>query len=78
AQTFWQLALARVGVGAGESGSIPTAQSLIADYFPPERRGSAFRVWYAAANPRTLLGYAPRESGRTATKSGADPVASAV
>lgn len=58
AQSFWQLALARVGVGAGESGSIPTAQSLIADYFPPERRGTAFGIWYAAASPATLLGYA--------------------
>jgi len=41
AQTFWQLALARVGVGMGESGGIPASQSLIADYFPPERRATA-------------------------------------
>lgn len=58
AQSFWQLAVARAAVGAGESGSIPTAQSLIADYFPPEQRGRAFGIWYAAASPATLLGYA--------------------
>ena len=58
AQSFWQLAVARAGVGAGESGSIPTAQSLIADYFPPAQRGRAFGIWYAAASPATLLGYA--------------------
>lgn len=58
AQSFWQLAVARAAVGAGESGSIPTAQSLIADYFPPAQRGRAFGIWYAAASPATLLGYA--------------------
>lgn len=41
AQTFWQLALARVGVGVGEAGGTPPSQSLIADYFAPERRASA-------------------------------------
>ena len=35
ARNFWHLALARVGVGAGEAGAIPPAQSLIADYFRP-------------------------------------------
>lgn len=39
AQNFAQLFLARVGVGAGEAGSIPPAQSLICDYVRPERRG---------------------------------------
>jgi len=32
---------ARVGVGAGEAAILPSATSLIADYFPPERRGRA-------------------------------------
>lgn len=48
-QTFWQLALARVGVGAGEAGAIPPAQSLIADYFPPEKRAIALAIFTAAA-----------------------------
>lgn len=38
---FWTLALARVGVGVGEAGYNPPAYSLIADYYPPERRASA-------------------------------------
>jgi MFS family permease len=41
APTFWLLAAARIGVGAGEAGAIPPGQSLVADYFPPERRGKA-------------------------------------
>lgn len=56
AQTFWQLALARIGVGAGESGAIPPAQSLIADYFPPERRASAIGIFSVAATAGYLLG----------------------
>ena len=44
AQSFWQLALARFGVGAFEPGALPPAQSLVADYFPPERRGTALSI----------------------------------
>jgi predicted MFS family arabinose efflux permease len=53
AQTFGQLALARLGVGAGESGATPAAQSLIADYFPPDRRASA----YALLTSGSTVGY---------------------
>lgn len=42
---FWQLALARVGVGVGEASLSPAAYSLIADYFPPERRSTAMGVY---------------------------------
>jgi len=56
AQTFWQLALARIGVGAGESGAIPPAQSLIVDYFPAERRATALSIFNAAATAGYLLG----------------------
>lgn len=38
---FWTLALARVGVGVGEAGYNPPAYSLIADYYPADRRASA-------------------------------------
>src|SRR3546814_20321770 len=41
AQNFWQLALARMGVGAGEAGAVPPAQSLIAAYYPPTERAGA-------------------------------------
>jgi predicted MFS family arabinose efflux permease len=57
AQNFWQLALARVGVGAGESGAIPPAQSLIADYFPPERRAIALAIFMSASSAGYLLGF---------------------
>ncbi|MFT4714402.1 MAG: MFS family permease, partial [Candidatus Azotimanducaceae bacterium] len=48
ASNFVQLFLARVGVGIGESASGPASHSLIADYFPPERRASALGVYGAA------------------------------
>jgi MFS family permease len=57
AHAYWQLALARVGVGAGEAGAIPPAQSLIADYFAPERRASAYAIFTAAAMAGYLLGF---------------------
>jgi predicted MFS family arabinose efflux permease len=53
ALSFWQLALARIGVGAGEAGAIPPAQSLIADYFPPEGRAGAMGVFMMSS----ALGY---------------------
>jgi predicted MFS family arabinose efflux permease len=56
AQTFWQLALARVGVGMGESGGIPASQSLIADYFPPERRATAIAIFVSAVTAGNVLG----------------------
>ena len=48
AGSFTQLFLARVGVGIGESASGPASHSLIADYFPPERRSGALGVYGAA------------------------------
>lgn len=42
---YWQLALARIGVGVGEASLSPAAYSLIADYFPPERRSTAMGVY---------------------------------
>jgi predicted MFS family arabinose efflux permease len=56
AQSFWQLALARVGVGAGEAGAIPPAQSLIADYFRPEMRARALGVFMMASMAGYILG----------------------
>ena len=44
-RNFWQLALARIGVGIGEASLSPAAYSLIADYFPPERRSTALGVY---------------------------------
>ena len=56
AQNFYQLLLARVGVGVGEAGCTPAAHSLIADIVPKERRASAL-AFYALGIPiGTLLG----------------------
>jgi predicted MFS family arabinose efflux permease len=56
AQTFSQLALARVGVGAGESGAVAPAQSLIVDYFPPGQRAIAIGILSSASTAGYLLG----------------------
>jgi MFS family permease len=45
ARTFTQLAMARIGVGIGEAACSPPAHSLLADYFPPERRATALAVY---------------------------------
>lgn len=45
AQNFWQLFLARVGVGVGEAGGVAPAYSLIADYFPSEQRARALSIY---------------------------------
>lgn len=45
AQNFWQLFLARVGVGIGEAGGVAPSYSLIADYFPPEKRARALALY---------------------------------
>jgi MFS family permease len=58
AQTFWQLALARVGVGIGEAGAVPPSQSLLVDYFPPEQRALALSVSTASGVSGYLLGFA--------------------
>lgn len=41
---FVGLALLRVGVGFGEASAAPAAFSLIADHFPPARRGTALSI----------------------------------
>jgi predicted MFS family arabinose efflux permease len=53
AQSFWQLAAARFGLGIVEPGAMPPAQSLVADYFPPARRATAIGI----LNSGNALGY---------------------
>jgi len=45
ARNYWQLFLARVGVGVGEATLNPSALSLISDYFPREKRGRAISFY---------------------------------
>ncbi len=45
ARQFWTLALMRMGVGVGEATLSPSAYSMIADSFRPERRSTAMSVY---------------------------------
>ncbi|MGB6485964.1 MAG: MFS transporter [Steroidobacteraceae bacterium] len=47
AQSFGALFLARMGVGIGEAALAPAAVAMIADAFPPERRGMPLSVFIA-------------------------------
>ena len=54
---FFSLFLARAGVAIGEAGGNPASQSLMADYFPPERRGAAFAVLGTSIPVAVMSGY---------------------
>ncbi|MEJ2274366.1 MAG: MFS transporter [Woeseiaceae bacterium] len=54
---FVQLALARVGVGIGEAGCSPPAHSMIADYYPPEKRSTAMGVYTVGISAGIMLAY---------------------
>ncbi len=56
AESFAQLALARIGVGVGEAGCTPAAHSLIADSVPPEKRSSAIAFFGLGIPIGGLLG----------------------
>lgn len=45
ATNFWQLFMARLGVGIGEAGGVAPAYSLISDFFPPSQRSRALSVY---------------------------------
>lgn len=50
------LFLVRMGVGVGEAGVIPASTSLLADYFPPQRRAWALGVFSSGAMVGVMLG----------------------
>jgi MFS family permease len=52
-----QLALARIGVGVGEAGCSPPAHSMIADYFPPERRSTAMGIYTTGISAGIMVAY---------------------
>lgn len=54
---FPALFLTRVGVGIGEAGGSPPSQSLVSDYFGPERRARAFGVLYLQIPLGFVVGY---------------------
>ncbi len=45
ARNFWQMFVARVGVGIGEATLSPSAYSIITDYFPPHKLTRALSVY---------------------------------
>lgn len=53
---FGQLFLARLGVGIGEAGCIPSSHALIADTVDPARRASALSLFSLGIPIGTLLG----------------------
>jgi len=57
AANVWYLALARVGVGIGEAGCSPPAHSMIADYYPPEKRSSAMGFYTLGISSGIMLAY---------------------
>ncbi|MEZ4289915.1 MAG: MFS transporter [Myxococcota bacterium] len=56
ARSYVELFLARVGVGVGEAGCAPAAQSLISDYFPPSHRGRALSTYQLGVPIGILIG----------------------
>ncbi|WP_242123918.1 MFS transporter [Sphingobium sp. Sx8-8] len=45
ATSFIHLALARIGVAAGEAGGGPASQSLLSDLYPVRERGTVIGIW---------------------------------
>lgn len=56
AANYWQLLLSRIGVGVGEAGGTPGANSIISDYFPVSRRPMALTVFSLGASIGAWLG----------------------
>lgn len=57
AQQYWQLLLARIGVGVGEAGCSPPAHSMISDIFPLRQRATALSVYSTGINIGILFGF---------------------
>ncbi len=57
AQNFWHLLAARIGVGVGEAGCSPPAHSMIADYFPAEKRATALGIYSLGIPIGILFGF---------------------
>jgi len=57
AQNFWQMLLARIGVGIGEAGGSPPTHSIISDIYPANKRGTALAFYTAAIYVGIMVGY---------------------
>lgn len=56
AQNFLQILLYRMGVGFGEAGGSPPSYSMISDYFPASRRGTALALYSLGVPIGSMLG----------------------
>ena len=54
---FITLLLFRIGVGIGEAGVNPASHSIIADYYPPQRRGFAMAILLLGGSLGMMLGF---------------------
>ena len=57
AASWVQLLVARMGVGLGEAIGLPSNQSVVSDYFPPNRRGLAISVLMLAPPIGAFIGF---------------------
>ncbi len=57
ANNFWQMFLARVGVGVGEAGCSPPAHSMISDLFATEQRATALSVYNCGVYIGIVIGF---------------------
>jgi len=54
---FISLLLLRIGVGIGEAGVNPASHSILADYYPPKRRGFAMATLMLGGSFGMILGF---------------------
>jgi len=54
---FFQILLARIGVGIGEAGGNPPSQSMISDIFPPHKRATALGIYFTGVNIGIMFGF---------------------
>lgn len=58
ALNFWQLMIARMGVGIGEAGGTPPATSIISDLYAPKERAFALGIYTSGIGLGILAGFA--------------------
>ncbi|HEX5476087.1 MAG TPA: MFS transporter [Vicinamibacterales bacterium] len=56
-RSFLQMASARAVIGVGEAAYGTIAPALLADYFPPARRGGVFSIFYVAIPVGSAIGF---------------------
>ncbi len=57
AQNYYQLLLARIGVGVGEAGASPASHAMISDYFPANKRATALSIYSVGIYIGVMIGF---------------------